>query len=72
MPSETLNVNVPEVFTTILWVVAPLLQMLPEAALEVSVTLPPWQNVVGPFAVIVGIGKVQVTNFTTFTLLLFT
>ncbi len=37
-----------------LCVVAPLLQVLPVAALEVSVTLPGVQNVVGPPAVIVG------------------
>jgi len=28
----------------------------PLALLEVSVTLPPWQNVVDPFGVIVGVG----------------
>lgn len=30
--------------------------MLPLASLDVSVTLPPWQKVVGPPAVIVGAG----------------
>lgn len=36
--------------------VALLLHVLPLAALEVSTTLPPWQKVVGPFAVMAGEG----------------
>lgn len=36
--------------------VAPLLHVLPATALEVKVTLPPWQKVVGPPAVIIGDG----------------
>ena len=36
-------------------VVAPVLQRLLVAELEVSVTLPPWQKVVGPPAEIVGV-----------------
>jgi len=35
-------------------VVAPVLQVLPVTALDVSSTLPPAQNVVGPTAVITG------------------
>ena len=35
--------------------VAPVLQVFPEALLEVSVTLPPVQNVRGPLGVIVGV-----------------
>ena len=35
---------------------APVHQVFPEAAEEVSVTEPPAQNVVGPLAVIVGTG----------------
>ena len=34
--------------------VALLLHKLPVAELDVSVTLPPWQKVVGPLALIVG------------------
>ena len=37
-----------------LCVVAPVLQVLPDADEEVSITLPPWQNVIGPLALIVG------------------
>ena len=36
-------------------VVAPLLQTLPVAALEVKITFPPSQKVVAPLAVIVGV-----------------
>ena len=35
--------------------VAPVLQVFPVAALEVKVTLPPEQNVVGPLVDIVGV-----------------
>ena len=44
-----------------LCVVAPLLQVLPEAALLVSTTFPPEQKVVGPLAVIVGVAGVGFT-----------
>jgi hypothetical protein len=38
------------------------LHVFPELALEVSVTVPPGQKVVGPFAVIVGeVGEVTLT-----------
>jgi len=40
--------------TFILCEVAPVDHKYPEAALDVSVTLPPMQNVVGPEAVMVG------------------
>lgn len=54
-PSCVVNtVKVPVDFTFILFVVSPLLHKLPEAALEVSVTLSPSQKVVAPLAVIVG------------------
>lgn len=42
--------------TVMLCVVAPVLHVLPVAELEVSVTLPPEQKVVGPLAVTVGEG----------------
>ena len=42
-------------------VVAPVDHTLPLAALDVSVTLPPAQNVVGPEAVIVGVAGVGST-----------
>ena len=38
-----------------LCVVAPVLQVLPVNDEDVSTTLPPWQNVVGPLALIVGV-----------------
>jgi hypothetical protein len=38
-----------------LWLVAPVDHRLPDAELDVNVTLPPAQNVVGPPAVIVGV-----------------
>ena len=46
-------------------VVAPVLQMLPVALLEVRVTLSPEQKVVGPLAVIVGVAGVGLTVTTT-------
>jgi hypothetical protein len=39
----------------ILCVVSPVDHTLPVAELEVKVTLPPWQKVVGPPAVMVGV-----------------
>ena len=44
----TVTVKVPLALTMIDCVVAPLLHKYEVAALEVSVTLPPWQNVVAP------------------------
>lgn len=54
-PSVTLTVYVPAAFTTMFCVVAPVLQVLPLALDELSVTLPPWQNVSGPLAETVGV-----------------
>ena len=51
----------PLVLTVMFCVVAPLLQVFPEALLLVSTTLPPEQNVVGPPSVIVGVGGVGFT-----------
>ena len=45
----------PDVFTEIDCVVAPVLHKYELAALDVSVTEPPVQNVVGPLALIVGV-----------------
>ena len=53
----------PEVVTVILCVVAPLLHVLFVADEDISVTLPPVQNVVGPLAVMVGmVGGFTVTT----------
>jgi len=57
----------PEAVATNCWLVAPPMGLpfrnhwLPLALLEVSVTLPPLQNVVAPLGVIVGVGGVGVT-----------
>jgi hypothetical protein len=40
-------------------VVAPVLQRFLVFAFEVSITLPPWQNVVAPLAVIIGRGGIE-------------
>lgn len=40
---------------------APFDQVLPVDALEVSVTVPPWQKVVGPEAVTVGVAGTGLT-----------
>ena len=53
-PLFTDTVYEPASVTVIACVVAPVDQRLPVADDEVSVTLPPWQNVVLPDAVIVG------------------
>ena len=58
--------------TTMLCVVAPLLHTFPDAALEVNITLPPLQKVIGPFAEIVGVGKTQAAFLTNCTLVAFT
>ena len=39
----------------------PGVQTLPVAELEVKVTVPPWQKVVGPLGVIVGVAGVGLT-----------
>lgn len=46
----------PEEFTVIDCVVAPVLQVLPDALEDVSVTVPPEQNVSGPPADTTGVG----------------
>lgn len=51
----TVTEYVPEVVTTILCVVSPVDQVFPLVALEVKVTLPPWQKVVAPLAEMVGV-----------------
>jgi hypothetical protein len=55
--------------TVMLWVVAPLLQEFPEVALDVRITLPPVQNVVGPLALMVGTGGNECTKAKTEVLL---
>jgi hypothetical protein len=60
-PLVTVTVYVPPVETVIDWVVAPVDHKLPVAEDEVKVTLPPAQNVVGPPAVMVGVGGVGFT-----------
>jgi hypothetical protein len=55
-PLLTCTVYDPEVVAVIACVVAPPgVQVFPVAALEVNVTLPPTQKLVGPLAVIVGV-----------------
>ena len=60
-PFVTVTVYDPEVLTVIDCEVAPLDQRFPLAADDVRVTEPPEQNVVGPPAVIVGIGGFELT-----------
>ena len=55
-PVLTVTVYVPEVVTSIEEFVDPLLHVFPVAELEVKVTEPPAQKVVGPLALIVGVG----------------
>lgn len=57
----TVSVYVPAVDTVILCVVAPFDHIFPVLADEVRVTDPPAQKVVGPPAVIVGVGGVAFT-----------
>ena len=45
----------------ILCVVAPVLQKYKVAILDIRVTLPPWQKVVFPFGVIVGVAGFEFT-----------
>ena len=51
----TVTLKLPVLFTTMLCIVSPLFHKYDAAALEVNVTLPPSQNVVGPPGVIVGV-----------------
>jgi hypothetical protein len=57
----TVTVYVPELETVIVFVVAPVDQVFPVNSLEVKVTLPPEQKVVGPLALIVGVVVVEFT-----------
>ncbi|MBI2967288.1 MAG: hypothetical protein HYY40_05680 [Bacteroidetes bacterium] len=56
LPSVTVTVYVPLAETVMFCVVSSVLQEYELAALDESVTLPPVQNVVGPPAVMVGVG----------------
>ena len=62
--SKYVRVYVPDVVTTIVCVVAPVLHVFPDVSLEVNVTEAPWQKVVGPFAVIVGVNGFELTETT--------
>jgi hypothetical protein len=55
-PSVKVILNIPEAATTIVGVVDKSVHIMLEVAEEVNETLVPEQNVVGPFAEIVGIG----------------
>ena len=48
--------------TVIAWVVAPFDHVFPEVALLVKVTEPPWQKVVAPLAVTVGVLGIELTE----------
>ena len=53
----------PLAFTVMLLVVAPLLHRYdPVETDDVKVTLPPWQKVVTPLAVTVGVAEIGLTN----------
>jgi hypothetical protein len=54
-PSVYVTENDPVEETIIDWVVAPVDQVFPDAYDDVKVTLPPWQKVNAPLAVIVGV-----------------
>jgi hypothetical protein len=57
----TVTLKLPEAFTTIDCVVAPFDQRYEALAGAVSVTEPPWQKVVGPFAVTTGVAGAALT-----------
>ena len=59
--APTVTEYVPADETVIVCVVAPVLHVLPLAALELNVTLPEAQKVVGPLAVIVGVVGLELT-----------
>jgi hypothetical protein len=61
LASVTVTVYDPEALTVMDCVVAPFDQLKDEPSLAVSITLPPWQKVVGPLAVMVAIGFTTVT-----------
>ena len=56
------TVKMPEAVTVILCVVAPLLHRFLVFALEVNVTLPPWQKGLAPFIVITGLAGIVLGN----------
>src|SRR5690242_9255635 len=58
-PSDVVTLYAPAALTVMDWVVAPFDQRYDAAVLEVSVTEPPSQNVVGPLAVTVGVVTVR-------------
>lgn len=58
---ETVTVYVPEALTVMDCDVELLDHRLPEVALEVSRTLPPWQKESGPFAVTLGVAGTGLT-----------
>jgi hypothetical protein len=62
LPNVSCTVYVPEVATTIDCVVAFVDQRYESAGAAVSVTLPPWQNVVGPLAVIEAAASVTIAD----------
>lgn len=64
----SVNVKVPELETVIEGVVAPLLHSTLPVILLVKVTVPPWQNVVGPLAVIIGLAVFTLTTTVSVTL----
>ena len=68
-PLVTVTEYVPAVETVIACVIAPVDHRLPVADDEVKVTLPPVQNVVGPPAVMVGVGGTGLTVPLTATLI---
>jgi hypothetical protein len=61
VPLLTVTEYVPDADTVIDCVVAPFDQVLPVAAEDVKVTLPPAQKVVGPLAVMVGVDGIGET-----------
>ena len=62
--APTVTENVAAVVTVMLCVVAPLLQVLPLPAEDVSTTDPPVQKVKGPPAEMVGVGGLEFTETT--------
>lgn len=59
--SVVVTVKFPEEVTLIDWVTCPVLHSLPVASLEISITLSPWQKVVLPTTVIVGVAGIGFT-----------
>ena len=65
LPLLVINVYVPEVFTVIVCVVSPVLQVLPVALLDVNVVVCPAQ-IFKPLSVIVGVAGVAFTTTVVF------